>query len=344
MTVQNREMKTEKSELNIKKHPAIFWMNSALMISGVAAAVVTVAMSAAIFKSLNANMTLAQLMQGIETHSSQSQDGLRLATKNIAQLQQVSTDMIDTLKAQEKTLVDLRQSTFTSKDDLRTAEAQYLIKLANINLQFENNTARAIRLLQTADQVLGDTTDARLFAVRKAVTTDLAALQNSSDPDITQLYLRLSAINSQVDKLPLAKVEGSVKTADEKEAIRHLSWWKRGLYAVQQALQQVVVLHKNQSGTLPFVTPEQQQFLYQNLQSEIEKAEWALMQRQSDIYHASLQQAVDWIKQYVDPSAEGTEKTLAELTALQQMNINPTTLTVAASLQAFQEYNLATQK
>lgn len=302
----------------VKKKSRFGWGSFGILLSGLAASIFVAAIILANYATLTINRQLSDAVVALNN---------AVTTSNIA---------LNNLEAAVQ-----QQSRQAKKDDYLAAEAYYLVKLANDSLQYENNPLVAIRLLQSADQTmtkLGN--DPNVYAVRKTLAADLATLQSVSAVDVTGVYVRLAAINDQISKLPLLTQLAGNHAAQTATALQDekLPWWHRGFQSLQQALRQIVIVRKTSPDVPPFITPEEQMFLYQNLYAEIEKAQWALLHRQQEIYRLSLQQAMSWIKQYTQQDAGVTQQVLMNLEQLQQINVQPTMPTVMESLQALQAY------
>jgi uroporphyrin-3 C-methyltransferase len=122
---------------------------------------------------------------------------------------------------------------------------------------------------------------------------------------------------------------------DNNAASSNQSGWKRGLQTSWQALQKIVVVRYHESGALPFMTPDQQLFLYQNVHAMISQSMWALLHGQTIIYQKSLQQTINWVKEYFLLDSPVTQAVLNELNELQKIDIHPATPEISGSLQAF---------
>ena len=258
--------------------------------------------------------------------------------KDVDTLEKQVLQLTEDLKSQQQIINALRQTqTGYSRDDWRIVESEYLVKLANDKLQFENNVPQAITLLQMADQQLRDMNNDKVLVLRKALADDIASLQALPQLDVAGIYMRLSALNEQISKLPLPNKP--TDTADlQTENMDNLPWWKRGLQQTWVALQKIVVVRYSKDGSLPLVMPEQQDFLYQNLHAAIEKAMWALLHQQPDIYRASLEQAATWINQYFQSDSPATTSVLASLAELEKMDVRPVAPKISGAMQAFSDF------
>jgi len=260
-------------------------------------------------------------------------------TTTITDFQQSKLQITEQLKNQTQIIDELHLANRTTKEDLHIYEAEYLAKVANNSVQFENNITLAVKLLQLADQEIAKLSDPNLYVIREALAIDLADLRQNSTIDITGIYLQLAALKTQLTKLQLInqltnnqKINPAISNQD------NLSWWQKGLNKTWETLQHIIVVRKIQSSVPPFIPPEQQNFFYENLQTELTAAQWGLLHRQSSIYLASLKQTEQWIKQYAIAESELTRNILTELEKLQVIDVDQKTFAVLGSLQAFQGY------
>lgn len=282
---------------------------------------------------------LTRMMLTSSTHVEQKIQPMQMNVaelENITQSQQKSilalTDDVHQLK---QTVINSQQNQLGNKDQWLAAEVRYLVKLADVNLQFRNSISQAIALLKLADQEIRDVTDPKFEEARKALAADIVDLQSSPQVDTTGIYMRLLALNGKVDQLPLmnkptvTSTQNPVPHAEEEQV-----WWRKGLKQTWESLRTIVVVRYNQSGKVPLIPPDQQVYLYQNWHAVLLHAMSALMQGQSDIYRSSLQQAEAWTRAYGVADSTITQAFLSELTQLQAIDIHPATPKMSRSLQA----------
>jgi uroporphyrin-3 C-methyltransferase len=253
-------------------------------------------------------------------------------------LASVSQTVQDSLSREQQAISEMQSTAAGKAESFTVSEAAYLVNLANDNLQVGDNLPLVIRLLQTADQKLKDSNDANVLPIRKALAADLAALQAVPAVDIGGIYAELSALNGEVDKLPLPNNRPAAADATAATNDQTLPWWRRGLQQSLVALQKIVIVRYTQPGARPFIPPEQQGFLYQNLHANFSVALTALVQRQPDVYRESLKQATGWIQRYFLTDSPVTSSMMTALTRLETVSLRPALPTVAASLQAFRDY------
>ena len=285
-------------------------------------------------------------VQHLAATSAKATDGQQ---QQLAQLSLALTDTaanvahLQRLLAEQQEVIGQIHNTQKVKDALNINEAEYLTALAEDNLQIGDNVPLIISLLQNADHKLRDLSDANLLALRKALALDIAALQAVPAVDTTGLYLQLVALNKQVDKLPLPTLRPTPATDEPSNPSKRLVWWRQGLQEAGATIKKMIVVRYNKAGQLPFITPEQQLYLYQNCHAMLAQAMVALLHKQPQIYQASLAQATAWIRQYFLTDAPATQALLINLAQLQAQNIKPTLPTLHATLQALHDYNGVTQ-
>lgn len=225
-------------------------------------------------------------------------------------------------------------------DNERVLEARHWVKLANDQLQFLHDFSMAVTLLQRADRVLDTVHDSNALALRQLLASDITHLQAAPEVNITALYLQLNALNKQIDQLPLPINPMKVASPPDLSTPEETTWpwWKRGLHQSWQMLQHIVVVRYNDARALPLVLPEEKIFLYQNLHAQFESILWAVLYRNTEVYQASLERAINWIQQYFLQEAPLTKTVLQQLQALQQVNIEQPSANLAETLTRFDQY------
>lgn len=307
------------------------WGKAGLIFSLIGVLVLAAGFIYSYFAIMQINAALNKTVTKVENHSTAQLAGLQ---QSVIDLQSSVQKAETALAQQEQTIADWRLAQKGDFDKWYAAEAQYLVKLANDQLQFSSNIDMAIVLLGRAQETLQTAQDANLLNIRKAIAQDIARLQALPKADITQLYINLTTLNNQADQLilpasPLSQVETQPETIPSSE-----SWWRAGLERSWAALRKIVIVRYNGSNSLPLILPQEKTFLYQNLHAQFENALWAALNRNEVVYQAALARINDWIKKYFVQN--GTAQTmLQQLQALQAINIKPTDVNLAETLALF---------
>jgi len=196
------------------------------------------------------------------------------------------------------------------------------------------------RLLQ-ASQGIGD---AELFAIRKALSRDLSALETVEPIDKEGVYLRLYALAERVDDLPRLQVEAfaeltdPVQTVDEERA--ESGWVKRfwrGLRDLAGSLDRYVRIDDVEAPAKPLVDSYATRLAALNVRLLLEQAQLALMQEEPQVYRHSLEKAQTLLRDYYLASEQNTrlQAALAELAAVE---VAPELPDISGSLTLLRDY------
>ncbi len=207
-------------------------------------------------------------------------------------------------------------------------DVEHTIVQANLSLNYNYNIDAAIILLQTADNHLNRQTDARVFRLRNQLASILVKLQAIPQPDIVGLLSQMAALSEQVQHLPVFALVD--KTAQFKAKPTFTSpqdeaWFGKGLRVSLETLKSLVVIRHRDQAITPLLDAQQEQFLRQNLCLMLQQASWAVLQHNQAVYQFSLNRAKIWLQHYFADNEKATLALNAQLTALANVNIAPST-------------------
>jgi uroporphyrin-III C-methyltransferase len=244
-------------------------------------------------------------------------------------------------KANQVAIANLTQRLGGDQSVWMLAEAEYLIRLANLNLHFQHNVTVAIELLKTVDSHLQKFNDHKFLDLRKALAKDIVKLQAVPKVDVPGIYLQLQALSEQVDKLPLI-IENQGKTvqvAPPEEQTTKRSGWKKTLQSGWQTIGKVLIIRHRDQPIKPLLTFKQHEFLNLNLHVLFAQAQWAVLQHQAEIYHSCLQQIQALIKDNFIQTNAATKNLMITLKQLQKIDINPKLPDIGDLLEVMQQIN-----
>lgn len=329
------ELITEEKVVNPSKPPKKKWGFLFILIALLALISV---LGYGYFQLAKNSMALAKNISDLQTQISVQNNALTELKNNNEALLKANEKNETTLAQQEKIMSDWGQAQKGNMDKWRVAEAQQVVKLANDELQFTQHIPLALALLKRANEILSDLQDPKLLDLRKAVATDIATLETTKTVDITDLYIKLTALNTQYDKLPLPYQPLKPQETSVDASSPSATWWRKGLDKTWQALQKIVIVKYNGKEALPLVLPDEKMFLYQNLHAQMENTLWAVLNGNAKVYRASLGRQEAWIKSYFSPDAEVTKTVLQQLQSLQQVDFTPPNLNLSTTLKLFDTY------
>lgn len=291
------------------------------------------------FELYKINLSLAKNMSLLEKRFEENKNEIAALQQSLVNAQETIQKASGLSQQQEKLISDWKDVQKGNTDKWRIAEAQFLTKMAQDYLQFFNNVKLALALTQEANALLENLQDAQLLEIRSSLTRDITNLQALPSVDTTGLFLKLNALDNQIDKLPLPKTALDNSQENTAPAVSSsLPWWKAGLEYTRHALNQIVIVRKTTEQALPLALPEQKQALYQQLHAQKENAVWGLLHNDNDVYQMSLKNMQTLIKQYFVQGAQETQGVLQQLEEMQKAKISMQSFSLAETLKQFDNY------
>lgn len=265
--------------------------------------------------------------------------------QQMASLQSEQVQLRQRLDGQQQRLASLST---TSREDWLLAEAEYLLNIANQRVLMEGTVDNAVSLLRSADerlQQVGDGTgDAEVFAIRKVLNLDLAALEKVEPVDKEGIYLRLHALAESVENLPRLQIEAfAVESATpifETEASGTVGWMDRIWRALRDltgSLDRYVRIDDVEAPAKPLVDSYATRLAALNVRLLLEQAQLALLQGEQTVYRHSLEQAQALLQNYY-VNSEQNKRLRAALAELTAVDIAPELPDISASLARLRDY------
>jgi len=214
------------------------------------------------------------------------------------------------------------------------AEAEYLLRLSNQRLIMAGDTVAAQALLASADAVLRELDDVSLHSVRSAVASDLAAVRAVPKIDLEGIYLRLSALAEQADKLVIFQFPE--RDARPREAMEE-DWQARLQQGYEQALLKLsdyVIIRRRDVPMQALMDPQWEGLVRQNLRMLLEQAQVALLSSNQALYESSLERAQHWVAQFFESDAAAAQAMAREIRQLAALQVQVTMPEISRSLEA----------
>lgn len=291
----------------------------------------------------------AQVASSINSAKSSLDKSIADMNQQLGQLQaQSSQEQQNIEQLQDRLTKSIQQVTATqntSRKDWLLAEVEYLLRLANQRVLMENTKDGALALLKSADKILKETDDVSIYEVRKALAEDIAALEAVPTLDTEGVFLKLGALNGQVQNLRLIPISEQHKLPEliEEVAPEVVSEsWTNDLKAswskAADKLGSLVVIRHRDEPIEPLLSPEQTYYLQQNLHLMLEQAQLALLQRKQASYDASLNKAHSWISTYFEQQDAATQSLLNGISDLKAVKVTTQMPDISSSLRALKSY------
>lgn len=258
-------------------------------------------------------------------------DNLESDSKQQAnELSQVNHQLSLQLEQLQKELKETQQK-ITSTDEQQNqwmlSEAEYLIRQASYKLHYTDNAKTIVGLLQAADRQVLAMNDSSLQNLRQAISNDINSVRASGALDIEGVTIKLQSLKSLVSDLELATVQlpdsqtnqesNEAETTSEED----ISGWQRFKDSFSSALSQYYTVHHYDESMKPFISPQHDALLRQNILLNLQTAQLAAIQHNDAMYHNALSEVEDWVSQYFKSEPATTTAFMQQLDELVQMNV-----------------------
>ncbi len=301
---------------------------------------IVVAAAAGIFSGLiweqynNIDKRVANTQQQLKKQMDDSRLQLQASVELVkAQTQQMQQNLI----AVQQNLAHVLKITTKTSTQRALGDVTYLIHLANLHLTVGHNPETALQLLQIAYQRLQKIPNPAVFALKQALIHDIAVLKLVPKVNVSSLILELDQVSQALQNLPglPSKKLPKVSTALTQHEHDNLPWYKKITHGLS-GLKSLVIIRHIQKPIQPLLSPEQQNFLIENIQLKISQAEWAVLHQDPKLYKQSLYIAQQWLKTYYKDQTAAVP-ILSKLNELATINIKPKLPNISDSINALSQ-------
>jgi len=216
------------------------------------------------------------------------------------------------------------------------AEVQYLLRLANQRVIMARDTQSALALLGSADSILQQLDDVSMHEVRAAIAAEQAALRAVPRVDVEGIYLRLSALIEQADRLVIFQMPEQEDQVAESGAVED-DWQvrlERGYEQAARKLSDYIVIRRRDVPMQALMDPQWEGLVRQNLRMLLEQAQVALLSGNQTLYVESLQRSQHWVAQFFDTDETAARAMSRELAQLESRTVQVVMPDLTRSLQA----------
>jgi len=198
-----------------------------------------------------------------------------------------------------------------SQREWKLAEAEYLVRIANHRVLMAQDSVGALSLLQAADQIMAELDDFALHQARAFLADEIIALRQVPREDLQGVYLRLEAIKSQLNNLPLP--EPAFVKATQAQASDQSAW-----LVLLEELKKFIRFRplSGEEALKPLLAPDEIRYLSLNLRLALEQSQLAVLKRQQEVFEQSLLNVRRWLVDHVDTTDSRTLAILASVDEL----------------------------
>jgi uroporphyrin-3 C-methyltransferase len=246
---------------------------------------------------------------------------------------------------QQLALEAMYQELARARDETVLADVEQTLLVANQQLQVAGNVKAALIALQAADSRLARLERPQLAPVRKALARDIDALKRAPFVDVIGIGARLDNLIAGVDAWPLAsEPRGRENAAGAKSTDKAAGGgWRAVWDDFWREARELVRIEKVEQD-LALIGPQQALLLREHLKLRLLAARVALITHDDKAYRADLKAAREWVARYFDGRSPAVTTAAATLKQLSESEVGIQLPTLAASLDAVQNYRLTRER
>ncbi|UPQ87886.1 uroporphyrinogen-III C-methyltransferase [Vibrio sinaloensis] len=238
------------------------------------------------------------------------QSQLESATQQTLAKASEMTHRAETVLAQQQKSIESLQVAMADvkgrrPNDWLLAEADYLVKLAGRKLFLEHDVESATRLMESADQRIAALNDPSLVPLRKSMANDITKLKTIPNIDREGLVLRITALQQQVDNLPLANALLPEAEQQQQQVVSQdiVDWQDNLLTSLKDFSENFITFRTRDGNVIPLLSPQQHFYLKENIKAKLETAIKAVYVEQQEIYTTALTTADKWSATFFNQDA-----------------------------------------
>ena len=239
-------------------------------------------------------------------------------SKTLADFSHLHTEKLDGARNElNGAILQVQRQLGKTRGDWLIADAEYLLSIANQRLYLMGDVNTTREALEAADQRLRESGDAGAFKIREQIAKDITAIRNVAVADIVGMYAAIRSLQDQADKLTLF-LPYTGKTLTPPKAAQEAT--DKEAHNLLDQLEGMVTIKHTEHPIKEILTPEEAQFIREQLRVKLEIVKIALVQQNEQLYQSSLVDAKKWTEQNFAKNAE-TNNFIAELNRLNAIKI-----------------------
>ena len=250
---------------------------------------------------------------------------------------QLHNEKLDTVRKELlEEIQKLQRQLGKTRGDWLLADAEYLLSVANQRLLLMGDVNTTHEALEAADQRLRESGDAAAYKVREQLAKDISAISAINSADIVGIYATLQMLESQTHSLVLLLPYAGKEVESPVAEIAPTKTKKDNVDGLLGQLEGMVTIRHVQQHVNEILTPEQAQFIREQLGVKLEMVKISLVQQNDVLYQASLNDAQKWLIQNFVKEKE-MERFSAALTKLADVRIRSEFPDISLSLKMLRD-------
>ncbi|MEQ8288577.1 MAG: uroporphyrinogen-III C-methyltransferase [Gammaproteobacteria bacterium] len=282
---------------------------------------------------LTASSSAETSMKGVVSDLEQQMEKTRESYATIS-------SKLDALEAQQESLRELIPDPVTEtielNEEFALAEIEHLLTIANYRLQLNHDVSTALKAMETADLRLQRLNVPGVLQVREQLIADMNSLRSLNQADLSGLGLFLSDLINRVDSLPVK--EDVIVTSPEFEEVQPDATAenkaKEFFRLIWAELKSLVIISRDQDISKTMLLPDEIYFLRSNIKLELANARFAVFNRDTENFNASIEHLQDWLQNYFDKSDASVRNISESLQRMSRMNLAFPKIDISSSIES----------
>jgi uroporphyrin-III C-methyltransferase len=213
------------------------------------------------------------------------------------------------------------------------AEALFLLELAQRRLTLDRDVETAIVALESADLRLASLRDPAFASARQEIAKELQALHAVQLPDATGILSRLSSAEERAAEAPVKGILVTERKAFDRSSLPD-GMFARASAIIGETFSNLIVVRQVDNLAGSVITAEEALLRRQHLQLLLFAARTAVARHDEAAYRTALAGARRSLGDFFDLSKPAAQSLLAEVQALEPIDVDPTLPSVSGSANA----------
>lgn len=262
-------------------------------------------------------------------------------TKTLDSFSQLHNQKLEAMRKEvNESILRIQRQLGKTRGDWLIADAEYLLSVANERLHLIGDINTTREALEAADQRLRESGDAAAFKVREQIAREIAVIRSLAVPDVVGMYASIQTLAGQVDKLALVlPYSGKPLGSSPPEASPDSDKSEKSSDLLDSALtglEGIVTIRHTDQPIKEILTPEEAQFIREQLRVKLEMIKLALVQHNEALYQSSIADAKNWIEKHFAQN-DDTKKFSADLDKMSAIKIRSQFPDISLSLKMLRD-------
>ena len=249
--------------------------------------------------------------------------------------QQTLSGQVESLQSdnhQNRAMIDtLMRDIGQSKQQVTLGQVAYLVNLANLQLSMNDDSAAALKLLETAQHKLSAIDNHASITLKRALALNISQLKATPSLNLNQTISDIRTLSDAVGRASFVPKPASTHNVNTRQPLQIHPTWIQILKMHLSNLGNLITIRHYGSQLTPLIEPEQQRLLKLLIQTHLSTAQYAVIRHDATLYQQQLAQIKQWIESFYFTSSS-QQQLLKQVHQLQSIQLNPTNIDLTETM------------